>query len=183
MNDLKRREHTLNLSGIKIPMQVKDIRKFEKQNQHLLNGNMERSRALKSWSVYSNESLPEKDRDQFINVYTCNDNGGEIQPLKNCGLHYGAINLLLFKGHYSLIKNMDRLLSKIGDSHRHKIFCTRCYAHFYEVAGETKSEQVAETKQKFYEHMKYCGDVQKVRVVMPKKGSVIKFTGKDKAKT
>ena len=89
----------IEYGDIKMPMALKDIDKFEKLNNLI------------------------------INVYGCTENGKEIWPRrisKKRGKE--AINLLMLEDenryHYVLIKNFDRLLGK-SDSHP-KNFCPYC---------------------------------------------------------
>jgi len=69
----------------------------------------------------------EEDNDVSINVY-----GFPIAPLRvTTRIRPRHVNLLLYEGHYSLIKNLDRLLA---DQRRHdgkKYFCPRCFMPQY----------------------------------------------------
>ena len=108
LTDLRDYENDLNLKGIKFPVKVKDITKFENNNP----------------------DLPE------INVFSVNDNN-KIYPLrinkKDCQksidlFHYSEDE----KQHYSLIKNFTRLVRSQYTSHKSsKIYiCKKCLTHF-----------------------------------------------------
>ena len=105
--DLKKYENELNTQGIKFPMKVKDINKFEKLNPNLPGIN-----------VFSNDGM---------NIYPLR----EVK--KDCK---NTIDLFLYeedgKFHYSLIKNFSRLVrSQITSRTNEPIhICKRCFCHF-----------------------------------------------------
>ena len=106
--DLKQNENTLNTKGIKFPMKVKDISKFE---------------AL-------NPSLP------GINVFSVNENK-KFYPLRMAKRNpQETIDLFLYeedgKSHYSLIKHFSRLFrSQITSRTNGQIhICKKCFTHF-----------------------------------------------------
>ena len=140
ISDLKKYENELVTKGLSFPMDIKNIRKFEKLNPN-----------IPSITVFSVE-------------------GKTIYPLKlsdkNC---QKSIDLFLFeedgKSHYSLIKNLSRLIrtqmtkSKvIGGVY----ICKRCLCHFA-------------VKNSFEKHEKYCSGNKMVTVKMPKKGESLYF--------
>ena len=89
----------LNYKDIEMPMAVKDIDKFEKMN------------------------------DLVINVYGCTEDGTQIWPRRiSKRRDKDAINLLMLESgndyHYVLIKNLNRLLC--FDFHHPKEFCPYC---------------------------------------------------------
>ena len=105
--DLKKNENTLNTKGIKFPMKVKDITKFE---------------AL-------NPSIP------GINVFSVNENN-KFYPLRMAKRNLqGSIDLFLHeedgKSHYSLIKHFSRLFrSQITSRTNGQIYiCKKCFTH------------------------------------------------------
>ena len=107
INDLREYENDLNFKGIDFPIRVKDIQKFENQNQNL----------------------------PGINVFSVNDNN-KIYPLrinqKDC---QKTIDLFLFskgeKEHYCLIKNFSRLIrSQITLNNKKIRICKKCFTHF-----------------------------------------------------
>ena len=77
------------------------------------------------------------------------------------------VNLLLIRGegvnHYCLVKNLSRLLSSQVSKHRgKKYFCERCLNPF--------NNQKALDK-----HKEYCSNHEAVKIIMPEKGTMLKF--------
>ena len=107
INDLREYENDMNFKGIDFPIRVKNIQKFENQNQNL----------------------------PGINVFSVNDNN-KIYPLRiNQKDYQKTIDLFLFskdeKEHYCLIKNFSRLIrSQITLNNKKKNFCKKCFTHF-----------------------------------------------------
>ena len=104
ISDLKQYEDELNITGIKFPIKLRDITKFEKRNP----------------------SLP------GINVFSVNENK-KFYPLRMATKSpLDTIDLFLFENHYSLIKNFSRLFrSQITSRTNGKIFiCKKCFIHF-----------------------------------------------------
>ena len=108
LTDLKQYENTLNTKGIKFPIKLKDITKFESLNP----------------------SLP------GINVFSVNEKK-KFYPLRMAQRNpQKTIDLFLYeensKYHYSLIKNFSRLFrSQITSRTNGKIYiCKRCFTHF-----------------------------------------------------
>ena len=106
--DLKSKENTLNMEGIAYPVNLKDIKRFEKQNPNI------------SISVlgYSKDE--------------------RIYPLriskKEDERKYNIVLLLIKDGdnsHYCLVKNLSALLSSQVNNHDHKLyFCLNCLNGF-----------------------------------------------------
>ena len=108
LTDLKQKENSLNTKGIKFPVRVKDISKFEKLNPDL----------------------------PGINVFSVNDNN-KFYPLRMAQRNpQETIDLFLYeedgKYHYSLIRSFSRLFrSQITSRTNGKIYiCKRCFTHF-----------------------------------------------------
>ena len=107
LSDLRKYENDLNFKGIDFPIRIKDIQKFENQNQNL----------------------------PGINVFSINDNN-KIYPLRlNQKDLQKTIDLFLFskdeKQHFSLIKNFSRLTrSQITSDKRKLHICKKCLSHF-----------------------------------------------------
>ena len=140
ISDLKKYENELVTKGLSFPMDIKNIRKFEKLNPN-----------IPSITVFSVE-------------------GKTIYPLKlsnkNC---QKSIDLFLFeedgKSHYSLIKNLSRLIRTQLTKSRVNggvYICKRCLCHFT-------------VKNSFEKHEKYCSVNKMVAVKMPKKGESLYF--------
>ena len=126
-----------NFKQIKFPLQVKDITKFENQNPDL----------------------------PGINVFSVNDNN-KVYPLrtnqKDCKK---SLDLFLLtdgeKQHYSLIKNLTRLVRSQITSHRSsKIYiCKKCLTH-------TKEDLLEK-------HIAYCSNNETAVVKMPTKKKTV----------
>ena len=108
LTDLKQKEHSLNTKGIKFPVRVKDISKFESLNPDI----------------------------PGINVFSVNENK-KFYPLRMAQRNpQETIDLFLYeedgKYHYSLIRNFSRLFrSQITSRTNGKIYiCKRCFTHF-----------------------------------------------------
>ena len=108
VTDLKKYESSLKTKGIKFPMSIDDISKFEKLNPEIPGIN-----------VFSNE-------------------GKTICPFRSADRDCKeTIDLFLYeedgKKHYSLIKNFSRLISsQKTSSHNGRVFyCKRCFSHFF----------------------------------------------------
>ena len=108
LTDLKSKENSLNTKGIKFPVRVRDISKFEKINPDL----------------------------PGINVFSVNENN-KFYPLRMAHRDpQKTIDLFLFekegKYHYSLIKSFSRLFrSQITSRTNGRIhICKRCFTHF-----------------------------------------------------
>ena len=108
LTDLKQYENNLNTKGIRYPVKVKDISKFEKLNPDI----------------------------PGINVFSVNENK-KFYPLRMAQRNpQETIDLFLYeedgKYHYSLIKSFSRLFrSQITSRTNGKIYiCKRCFTHF-----------------------------------------------------
>ena len=108
LTDLKQKENSLNTKGIKFPVKLKDISKFEKLNPDL----------------------------PGINVFSVNERN-KFYPLRMAQRDpQKTIDLFLFekedKYHYSLIKSFSRLFrSQITSRTNGRIhICKRCFSHF-----------------------------------------------------
>ena len=139
ISDLKKYEDELVTKGLTFPMDVKDIRKFEKLNPN-----------IPSISVLSVE-------------------GKSFQILKAPKDSRESIDLFLVtkdgRSHYTLIKNLSRLISTSLTKTRvigGVFICKRCLCHF-------------KVKHRFEAHEKYCNHNKAVRVRMPPKDKFIFF--------
>ena len=108
LTDLKQKENSLNTKGIKFPVRVKDISKFEKLNPDI----------------------------PGINVFSVNENK-KFYPFRMAQRNpQETIDLFLYeedgKYHYSLTRNFSRLFrSQITSRTNGKIYiCKRCFTHF-----------------------------------------------------
>ena len=145
ISDLKKYENELETRGIIFPMCIQDINKFEKLNPN-----------IPGITVFSVE-------------------GKTIYPIKlsNKGCKE-TIDLFLFeengKCHYSLIKNLHRLIGSQLTTTRVTggvFICKRCLSHF-------------KVQERFDKHVQYCINNKMATVKMPKKGSSIYFRNYNK---
>ena len=100
--ELKEKENTLNMEGIEYPVSLKDINKFEKQNQTI------------SITVFGYEGK---------SVYP-------LRNSDNTNREHNIILMLIEQDkvkHYCLVKSISRLLSsQITNGKRKEYFCLRC---------------------------------------------------------
>ena len=143
--DLKSKEHTLNMKGINYPVSLKDIKRFEKQNPNI-------SISVLGYSK-DNKIFPLR-----ISKFT---------KVKKENERKHNIVLLLIKdednSHYCLVKNESALLSSQVNSHKGKLyFCLNCLNGF-------------DTPEKLDNHKEYCSEEESVKINMPAPDSFIKF--------
>ena len=144
--ELKDQSERLDWSGLKFPVDLKQIIIFEKLNPQIsinvfgFEGDVYPLRLSKSESERSERERSE--RTQIVNLLLISD--GEKQ-------------------HYCLIKSLSRLLSSQMSKHDHtKSFCLNCLNHF-------------PNEEKLKIHEEYCLKNQAIRIEMPEKGSFISF--------
>ena len=112
-------------------------------------------------TTFEDISRFEKNNNVSVKVLGCDDN--EIIYLRNGNGRYKlAVTLLLFEGHYCVVKNMSRLTSRqLVDNKVY--FCDYC--------SFTHREKLAVLK-----HQESCtGEVLEPERIMPKKGSTVSF--------
>ena len=100
-----------------------------------------------------------------VNVFGFED--GHIFPLKISEVKGKMIDLLWLrkneKAHFCWIRSLSRLLSNQISKHNGKVvFCRRCLNHFPDEKSLEK-------------HVASCSQFKAVRIIMPEKGSVVKF--------
>ena len=137
--DLRKYEDELETKGLNFPMAVKDIEKFERLNPNL------------------------------PSVLVLAAEGESFQIVKPSKDSINSINLFLVteedKSHYTLIKNLSRLVNSSLTTVRIAggiYICKRCLCHF-------------KVKHRFESHVKYCNHNKAVRVKMPPKDKFISF--------
>ena len=143
--DLKSKEHTLNMEGITYPVDLKDIKRFEKQNPDI------------SISVLG-YSKDERIYPLRISKFT---------KMKKEDERKHNIVLLLIKNednsHYCLVKNLSALLSSQVNKHKSKLyFCLNCLNGFDE-------------EEKLEKHKEYCSEEESIKINMPSPDTYIKF--------
>ena len=143
--DLKSKEHTLNMEGIDYPVSLKDIKRFEKQNPNISISVLGYSKDARIFPLRISEyTKAKKENERKHNIV-----------------------LLLIKdgdnSHYCLVKNESALLSSQVNNHDHKLyFCLNCLNGF-------------DTPEKLEKHKEYCGEEESVKINMPAPDSFIKF--------
>ena len=114
-------------------------------------------------TTFEDISRFKKNNKVSVKVLGCDDEAKEIIYLRNGkGRYKLAVTLLLFEGHYCVVKNMSRLSSRqLGDNAVY--FCDYCcYTH--------------RKKDTVLKHQELCtGEVMELERVMPKEGSTVKF--------
>ena len=143
--DLKSKEHTLNMEDITYPVDLKDIKRFEKQNLDI------------SISVLG-YSKDERIYPLRISKFT---------KVKKEDERKHNIVLLLIKNednsHYCLVKNLSALLSSQVNKHDHKLyFCLNCLNGF-------------DDPEKLEKHKEYCSEEESIKINMPSPDTYIKF--------
>ena len=143
--DLKSKEDTLNMEGIAYPVELKNIKRFEKQNPDI---------SISVLGYSKNERIyPLK-----ISEYT--------KAKKEDERKHNIVLLLIKNGdnsHYCLVKNLSALLSSQVNSHKSKnYFCLNCLNGY-------------DTPEKLEKHKEYCGEKESIKIIMPEPNSFIKF--------
>ncbi|XP_014299742.2 uncharacterized protein LOC106694097 [Microplitis demolitor] len=129
----------LNYDGIKFPMQLKDIPKFEKLNNLSIN-----VYGIESEHVESDDELCEQRPSVIVPLYFSKENLGdstihllmlEVQSA-DADIDDNIENRIASferKFHFTLIKDLSRLVSSQISKHKtRKYFCDRCLCHFHE---------------------------------------------------
>ena len=133
---LKMQAEKLNWEGLEFPTKVKDIHKFEKNNE--IN----------------------------VNVFSYDNETKKVYTLRLSKMNNGVcVNLFLYDEHYSVVKNMSRLIStQLSNNYHKKYFCTRCLNAF----GSEKTLQT---------HLEYCQNHDHQHHVYPEpdKNDVVYF--------
>ena len=144
--ELKDQSERLDWSGLKFPVDLKQIIIFEKLTPQIsinvfgFEGDVYPLRLSKSESERSERERSE--REQTINLLLISDEE---------------------KQHYCLIKSLSRLLSSQMSKHGHtNSFCLNCLNHF-------------PNEEKLKIHEEYCLKNQAIRIEMPGEGSFISF--------
>ena len=136
-----------NFDCINYPVKLKDVRVFENKNDISINvfgleygGNKQ-------------NSVNEKTKDKF-----------DIYPLYiSHKVSSQECDLLLHDGHYSCIRNLDRLLCDQIDQRHSKLICRRCLTHYY-------------AEEALHEHKIGCIRNEPARTIMPNdKEKILKF--------
>ena len=131
---LREQSNLLDWTSVSFPTSFKDISRFEKNNN------------------------------ASVKVLGCDDDTQEIVCLRNGNGRFKlAVTLLLFEGHYCVVKNMSRLTSRQLTCDNAAYFCDYCnFTH--------------RKKDTVLKHQESCtGEVLKPERVFPNEGSTVKF--------
>ena len=143
--DLKSKEGTLNMEGITYPVDLKDIKRFEKQNLDI------------SISVLG-YSKDERIYPLRISKFT--------KVKKEDERKHNIVLLLIKNGdnsHYCYVKKLSALLSSQVNKHDHKLyFCLNCLNGYDE-------------PEKLEKHKEYCSEEESIKINMPSPDTYIKF--------
>ena len=137
--NLKSKQDTLNMKGIKYPVSLRDIDCFEKLNPNI--------------------SITVLGHDEVEKVYP-------LRVSEYTGCEHDIILMLIKDGensHYCLVNNISALLASALSKKEHKRhFCLRCLNSFN--CGKLLTE-----------HKEYCYNNECVKIVMPGKGTILRF--------
>ena len=150
-------ENSLDMDGIKYPVCINDIVKFEKKNSHV------------SVNVFGIADI------EHNLSSTGNDTKVTYYPLyisKSQSANRNHVNLLVIekeeKSHYCLIRNLNRMLSQENKHHGQTHFCTNCLHGFSK-------------KSLLDNHIELCKEHNPLTIQMPKgEDTKMKFKEYDK---
>ena len=145
--DLKSKQDTLNMKGIKYPVDFRDIDRFESQNPNI-----------------------------SISVLGYNEKDKTINPLKQSKYTGCEHDIVLLKGlkkgengeekensHYILVKNQSALLAAQINNHKGtRNICLNCFSGFT-------------TKEALNKHKEYCYNNKCVKTIMPEPYTYLQF--------
>ncbi|XP_071054718.1 uncharacterized protein [Onthophagus taurus] len=145
----------LNMKNIAMPMVMKQIPRFEQQNDVSVNVYILESLKKGRYNVVPSYLAKER-RGRHVNLLLIQDkyveeedgdDDGEFKP----------------RFHYVWIKDLSRLVSsQLSIHHTKKYFCERCLHYFYSSTGLEK-------------HVKDCAKMNECRIRMPKEGETVYF--------
>ena len=143
--DLKSKEDTLNMSGITYPVELKNIKRFEKQNPDISISVLGYSKNERIYPLRISEYTKAKKEDER---------------------KYNIVLLLIKNGdnsHYCLVKNLSALLSSQVNNHKSKFyFCLNCLNGY-------------DDPEKLEKHKEYCIEEESIKINMPPPDTYIKF--------
>ena len=143
--DLKSKEDTLNMSGITYPVELKNIKRFEKQNPDISISVLGYSKNERIYPLRISEYTKAKKEDER---------------------KHNIVLLLIKNGdnsHYCLIKNLSALLSSQVNKHKSKLyFCLNCLNGY-------------DDPEKLEKHKEYCSEEESIKINMPSPDTYIKF--------
>ena len=147
-NDLKSKQDSINMKGIRYPVNFQAIDRFETQNPNI------------SISVvgYNKDDLVHPLR---VSKYTQCKHDTTLLLLKKAV--EGENGEIEEKTHYTLVKNKSALLASQINNHEHKRhICLNCFNTF-------NSPETLKT------HIDYCYEHESVKILMPPPGTYLRF--------
>ena len=147
-NDLKSKQESINMDGIRYPVNFRAIDRFEIQNPNI------------SISVvgYNKDDLVHPLR---TSIYTKRKHNIVLLLLKEAVK--GENGEIEEKTHYVLVKNKSALIASKMNNHEHKReICLNCFNSF-------NSPEALE------KHKEYCYDNESVNIIMPQQGTYLRF--------
>ena len=147
-NDLKSKQDSINMKGIRYPVNFRAIDRFEIQNPNI------------SISVvgYNKDDLVHPLR---VSKYTQCKHDITLLLLKKA--IEGENGEIEEKTHYTLVKNKSALIASQINNHKgSRHICLNCFNTF-------KTEVALET------HKKYCYENESVKILMPQQGTYLRF--------
>ena len=143
--DLRSKEDTLNMSGITYPVELKYIKRFEKQNSDISISILGYSKDERIYPLEISKFTKSKKEDER---------------------KYNIVLLLIKNGdnsHYCLIKNLSALLTSQVNKHKSKFyFCLNCLNGYDE-------------PEKLEKHKEYCSEEDSIKINMPPPNTYTKF--------
>ena len=143
--DLKSKEDTLNMSGITYPVELKYIKRFEKQNPDISISILGYSKDERIYPLEISKFTKSKKEDER---------------------KHNIVLLLIKNGdnsHYCLIKNLSALLTSQVNKHKSKFyFCLNCLNGY-------------DDPEKLEKHKEYCNEEDSIKINMPSPDTYIKF--------
>ena len=143
--DLKSKEHTLNMEGITYPVDLKDIKRFEKQNPDISISVLGYSKDERIYPLRISEFTKSKKEDER---------------------KHNIVLLLIKNGdnsHYCYVKNLSGLLKTQINKRECKLyFCLNCLNGY-------------DDPEKLEQHKEYCSEQESIKINMPPPDSFIKF--------
>ena len=143
--DLKSKEDTLNMEGITYPVELKNIKRFEKQNPDISISVLGYSKNERIYPLRISEyTKAKKENERKHNII--------LLSIKNGN-----------NSHYCLVKNLSALLSSQVNNHKSKFyFCLNCLNGY-------------DDPEKLEKHKEYCSEEESIKINMPSPDTYIKF--------
>lgn len=150
----KKYQNKLNFKGVKFPVKINDIGKFERNNSNIsinVYAHENKSNSAHTYSYTSPIRITKKVKKHHINLLLIQENVAQENSLDL----YADFNSTDIQSHYCWIKNMSRLVKSQLSKNRNKVFiCNTCLQHFRSDVDLKK-------------HNVECDSVNDIRIDMP----------------